>query len=41
MVPPLKSNDDTLAETDVEKAILLNLTFQKVFRMVSSNLVTQ
>ena len=26
-IPPLKSDDDTLAETDVEKANLLNLTF--------------
>ena len=32
-IPPLKSDDDTLAETDVEKANLLNLTFQKVFRI--------
>ena len=30
-IPPLKSNDDTLAEIDVEKANLLNSTFQKVF----------
>ena len=32
-MPPLKSDDDTLAETDVEKANLLNLTFQKVFQI--------
>ena len=32
-IPPLKSDDDTLAETVVEKANLLNLTFQKVFRI--------
>ena len=32
-IPPLQSDDDTLAETDVEKANLLNLTFQKVFRI--------
>ena len=35
-IPPLKSNDDTLAETDVEKANLLNFTFQKVFRIDDS-----
>ena len=32
-IPPLKSDDDTLAETDVEKANLLDLTFQKVFQI--------
>ena len=32
-IPPLKPDEDTFAETDVEKANLLNLTFQKVFRI--------
>ena len=32
-IPPLKYDDDTLTETDVEKANLLNLTFQKVFQI--------
>ena len=32
-IPPLKSDDDALAETNVEKANLLNLTFQKVFQI--------
>ena len=32
-IPPLKSDDDTLAETEVEKANILNSTFQKVFRI--------